>query len=235
MTPRLQLTDRDRALVRASWSLGAATSGTLRALVSPGTAADTLGVRLRRLTQAGHLSVTRYVAPAGGLFLYNVGPLAIPPGEPRPWRPSLAQVQHTLDAGSAVVALTRPGFAGLSSTSWQGEAELRAWAQPGAPFPDARVSWAAGSWLVEVDRATESRAAWRRKLVRYLTHPAGGVVLALTTTDERAVNLANVAADLGVPLLATTLRAVFASSDPVVLDTRTHQRCRLSTTHAPPG
>lgn len=224
------LTARDRQLVRAAWSLGYAPASTLRALVSPTTSGGTLRDRLRRLHRAGYLVQTRYVAPAGDLWLYGAGRAALTVGEPAPWRPSLAQIEHTLAVGQAVVALTRPGFAApLRITGWQGEAELRAWAAPGAPYPDARISWehdaACGSWLVEVDRATESRTAWRRKLVRYLTANLPDPVLVLTTSQTRAKGLAVVAADLGVALLATTLDAALDHDDPPVLDTR--RRCRL--------
>jgi Replication-relaxation len=235
VTAAVRLTSRDRAVIRACWSLGAATAGVLQALTSPQTSVNTLRARLRQLRQAGQLGLVRYVAPERGLFLYVVGPEALEPGSPRPWRPSLSQVQHTIDVGSAVVALTRPGFAGLTSTTWIGEAELRGWAQPGAPFPDAIVRWTApdaqGTWNVEVDRATETRAFWRRKLVRYLGQgDHDSVVLALTTSRQRALHLAQVSADVGVPLVAATLRAVTTSLDPEVLDTRTRRRVLLSQT-----
>jgi hypothetical protein len=230
---QLALTDRDRQLVRAAWSLGYAPASTLRALVSPATSAETLRVRLRRLHRAGHLVQTRYVAPAGSLWLYGAGPAALPADDPAPWRPSLAQVEHSLAVGQAVVALTRPGFAApLHISSWEGEAELRAWAPPGWPYPDARISWTVdgrpGSWLVEVDRATESRTAWRRKLVRYLTANHSDPVLVLTTSDVRATGLAVVAAELGVPLLATTLAAACGQRDPPVLGARLRRRLPLS-------
>ena len=234
MTARpVALTDRDRAIIRAAWSLGAATAATLRALTSPATSPGTFRERLRRLHRGRYLTQTRYVAPAGSLWLYGAGLHGVPPGAGRPWRPGLAQVAHTLDVGHALVALTRPGFAPpLRVTAWQGEAELRAWAAPGAPFPDARVSWrapdTAGSWLVEVDRATESRAAFRRKLVRYLTGGASSPVLVLTTSGERARRLAVVAADVGVPLLATTLAQVQQHADPIVTDSRTRTRRALT-------
>ena len=164
------LTERDRELVRAAWSLGLATHETLRLLVSPQTRANTLRRRLCLLHSNGYLMQTRHVGPGRCIWLYGAGPRALTPGEPRPWRPSLAQLEHTLAVGDVLVALTRPR-PGLTITAWQGEAELRAWAAPGAPYPDARVTWEAsgarGAWLVEVDRATESHAAWRRKVVRY--------------------------------------------------------------------
>lgn len=234
---RLVLTARDRQLIRSCWSLGSAPASTLRALVSPTTSAGTLRDRLRRLHRAGHLVQTRYIAPTGDLWLYGVGRAALSPGDPAPWRPSLAQVEHTLAVGQAVVALTRPGFAPpLQITGWQGEAELRAWAPPGWPYPDARITWTRdqqhSSWLVEVDRATESRAAWRRKLVRYLTAGASDPVLVLTTSQTRATGLAIVAADLGVPLLATTLSAACEHDDPTVLDARRRRRLPLSTASA---
>lgn len=230
---RLVLTERDRRIIHACWSLGYAPASTLRALVSPGTSAGTWRDRLRRLHRAGHLVRTRYIAPAGDLWLYGAGRASLAVGEPAPWRPSLAQVEHTLAVAQAVVDLTRCGFTPpLTVSGWQGEAELRAWAPPGWPYPDARITWdhdgTAGSWLVEVDRATESRTAWRRKLVRYLTAAAPDPVLALTTSQARATGLATVAADLGVPLLATTLTAVRNDDDPLVLDARQRRHLPLS-------
>lgn len=227
------ITSRDRELLRATWSLGAATHETLRALVSPETQPDTLRRRLRRLHREGYLVQTRHIGPAGCIWLYSIGRLALQPNEPRPWRPGLAQLAHTIAVGEAVVVLTRQGFADpLVVTGWQGEAELRAWARAGAPFPDARVTWRAedmtGTWLVELDRATESSAAWRRKLVRYLTFPSGGTVLALTTSTARAKTLAGVASDVGVDLCATTFDAVGAELDPYVYDARRRARRRLT-------
>jgi hypothetical protein len=232
---RLALTDRDRRILRACWSLGAAPAPVLHTLISPDVAAGTFRDRLRRLHQHGYLHQQGYAAPHGGLWLYSIGRNGLTPGEPRPWRPGLTQVQHTLDVASAIVALTRLGFgAPLEVQGWQGEAEIRAWASPGAPFPDALVRWrrdhSEGTWQVEVDRATETRKAWRRKLVRYLTDQTGDPILALTTTEARAVALARVAADVGVPLLATTLHACQISLDPVVLDTRARRRLPLSQT-----
>lgn len=227
------LTPRDRALIRAAWSLGAATHSTLRALVSPRTQADTLRRRLRQLHRAGYLTQSSHIGPAGCLWLYGAGRNALIPNERRPWRPGFAQIEYTLAVGDVVVALTRAGFADpVVVTGWQGEAELRAWAAPGTPFPDARVSWRvgdqAGAWLVEVDRATESRAAWRRKLVRYLAADTREPVLAVTTTSRRAAMLAMVARDLGVPLHATTAAAVRDEDDPPVYDAISGRRVRLS-------
>jgi len=144
-------------------------------------------------------------------------------------------VEHTLDVANSIVTLTRPGFAlPVEVTGWQGEAEIRSWAPPGSPFPDARIHWrrdaTIGSWPIEVDRATESRTAWRRKLIRYLTAQNSDPILALTTSEARATGLAHVASEVGVPLLATTLRACQDTLDPHVLDTRTRRRLPLSQT-----
>ena len=108
----------------------------------PHTSAETLRARLRRLHQHQYLRQHRLLHPAGSLWLYTVGPAALLPGDARPWQPSLAQTSHTLAVGDTLVALTRTGFCpGLTITSWQGEAEIRAWAAPGAPYPDAHVAW----------------------------------------------------------------------------------------------
>lgn len=228
------LTDRDRALIRAAWSLGAATSPTLRALVTPQTNPDTVRRRLRRLHRDGYLTQTRVFGPAGCVWLYGIGPKALRPDDPRPWRPGLAQLQHTVAVGEIVVALTRPGFAApLTITGWQGEAELRAWSAPGMPYPDARVTWragdAAGAWLVELDRATESHAAWRRKLVHYLTNARGGQVLAVTTSAARAKALAAMGSEIGVDVLASTFVAVRQDDDPRVYDARSRTIATLAT------
>jgi len=233
------LTDRDERILHCCLSLGAVPARTLHALISPDVTAGTFRDRLRKLHQAGYLTQQRYVAPAGGLWLYSLGRAARAPGERRPWRPGLAQLSHTLDVATLLEAVSRPGFASpLRVTGWKGEAEIRAWARPGAPFPDLVVHWqrdtdcgpGTGVWPVEVDRATESRTTWRRKLVRYLSHPSTDPVLAVTTSDTRAVHLAQVASEVGVPLLATTLTACESSLDPVVLDTRHRRRVPLSQT-----
>lgn len=234
MTRQLVLTDRDRALIHAAYSLGYAPASTLLALVSPHTRLDTLRDRLHRLTGARYLSRQQIVRPRGQAWLYGVGPAGLFDGE-RPWRPSLNQLAHTLAVGEAVVDLQRTGFAApLQITGWKGEAELRAWVAPGSPFPDAEITWrhahVDGRWHVEVDRATESRAVWRRKLVRYLTFGSEGPVLVLTTSGARARNLALVAAELGVWVLATTSDVVKVQLDPWVLDSRARQRRPLSAT-----
>lgn len=230
----LALTPRDHAILRTAWSLGYAPASALRALTSPETSAGTFRDRLRRLHRAKYLRQQRFVAPAGGLWLYAIGSAAALPGDAAPWRPGLAQVEHTLAVADVVVQLQRPGFAApLTVTGWQGEAELRAWAPPGAPFPDARLQWhcpaGEGTWLVELDRATQSRTVWRRKLARYLAADDIGVVLAVTTSATRAGHLAVLAADLGVPLLATTAAAVRDETDPCVFDARVRRRRPLST------
>lgn len=229
MTGGLALTERDRRIIAAAWSFGLTTAKTLRLLLSPQTSPATFRERLGRLHRSGHLIQQTFVAPGGQLWLYGVGRAALPIGEPAPWRPSLAQVAHTLAIADVVVQLTQPAVApGVTITGWQGEAELRAWAPPDWPYPDARIFWQAGprsgSWLVEVDRATESRAAWRRKLVRYLTAAHADPVLVVTTSQARAQNIAVVAADMGVAVLSTTFAAVAQGVEPEVLDARTRQR-----------
>lgn len=235
MTHGIALTPRDRRLIQAAWSLGYAPATTLQAIVSPHVAKGTLRDRLRRLHQNHYLVQHRFVGPVGGLWLYGIGPAALTPDQKDHWRPSLAQISHTLAVGEAVVDLQRAGFAApLQITGWKGEAELRAWAEPGAPYPDAEITWrhanVDGRWHVEVDRATESRAVWRRKLVRYLTFGSEGPVLVLTTSGARARNLALVAAELGVWVLATTSDVVKVQLDPWVLDSRARQRRPLSAT-----
>lgn len=224
----IALTDRDRALIRAAWSLGLATHETLRLLVSPQTRANTLRRRLGQLHRHGYLTQTRHVGPGGCIWLYGVGARGLTPGEPRPWRPSLAQLEHTLAVGDVLVALTT-ARAGLTVTGWQGEAELRSWAAPGAPYPDARMTWEAkgmsGAWLVEVDRGTESHAAWRRKLVRYLSCAESEPVFVVTTAPRRARAIAQLASELGVDLLAGV---ALDDGDPPVFDALSRRRTTLS-------
>lgn len=227
----LALTDRDRALMHVAWSLGAATAPTLQALVRSTTHPDTFRRRLRRLHREGYLTQTRHVGPAGCVWLYSLGPRGRAPDGARPWRPSIAQLEHTIAVGDAVVALTRPGFAApIEVVGWQGEAELRGWAKPGEPFPDACVMWRRehiyGVWFVEVDRATESRVAWRRKLVRYLIRQRG-TVLALTNSSVRAKHIAMAASEVGVDLVATSLCEVLAETNPTVFDSSQRQSRRL--------
>jgi hypothetical protein len=228
----IAITDRDRRLIHAAWSLGAATHTTLRALVTPETRANTLRRRLHLLHSERYLVQRQHVGPAGCLWLYGAGPRGLRSSDDRPWRPGLAQIEHTVAVGHTIVALTRPGFVpGLHPTGWQGEAELRSWAAPGEPFPDARITWehdgATGAWLVEVDRGTESRSAWRRKLVRYLISGTAETVLAVTTTQRRAAGLTAVAADIGVDLIATTIEDI-VRDNPDVIDARTATRVPLS-------
>jgi hypothetical protein len=100
------------------------------------------------------------------------------------------------------------------------------------PFPDARVVWSldgtSGAWLLEVDRATESRPAWRRKLARYLAADVLQPILAVTTSERRALGLAQVAADIGADVLATTNAHVRDENDPPVFDALRSRRVPLT-------
>ena len=234
---RLGLTDRDRHILHACWSLGAATGIALHALISPQVRLATFSRRLRLLSLAGYLTQHPYGAP-GHHWLYTLGRAALAPGQDWPWRPGPNQFTHTVAVAQTIVSLTRTGFAApVRVTGWQGEGELRAFAAPGSPFPDARIDWQRettnGAWLVEVDRGTEASGEWRRKLVRYLTSRTHDPVLTLTTSDRRAVHLAQLALEVGVPMLATTAAEIHTSTDPVVLDTRSRTRGPLSATTMP--
>lgn len=216
----------DRSLVRAAWSLGLAPGRVVTALGAPGLSAAAATVRLRRLLAAGSLTRVRVSGGRGALFLYGAAPAARPPGT-RAWRPSPAQLDHTLDVGAALVALVA-AHDGLVATGWEGEAEVRAWAVPGAPFPDAVVhlldtrapSPVELAWDVEVDRATESRAAWRAKLARYAARPpeTDRLVVVVTTGRRRAAGIAETAAGAGVRLVVTTLAAVLAGPSAACVD-----------------
>lgn len=218
--PATALTSRDHALVRCAWSLGWATSAVITDVVAPQTAVRFVARRLRRLTTAGYLRRRRVIGGTGHLWLYGAGHNAavLDPGFRDAWRPSDAQLLHTLAIGDTLAALLRPGRLGsLVVTLWRGEAELRAWHRPGEPIPDLQVDWIGpgreGRWCVEVDRGTESRNAWRRKLARYV-HVRGLTVLVVTTSDARARNLAVLARELGVAVL-TTDAASLAGGDRV--------------------
>lgn len=247
----LAITERDRAIITTVTRLGATTSGVLRHLHAPDTAAPTVRRRLRALTRARLLNASPYLGPGGQLHLYTVGPAALAPGQDRPWAPSLGQLGHTLAVGETLLQLLTPRLApGIQITGWQGEAELRGWAKPGHPHPDLRAHWQADhtapgeggegcGWLeVEVDRGTEAGPAWRRKLTRYLTHTPDATVLAVTTSDTRARNIAEIAHGLGVHLLALDAAALATGGDPLVYDTRGRRHRPLShalTTTTTPG
>lgn len=230
-TARVSLTARDHLLVHAAWSFGWVTSPTLTQLVSPGTSVKTLAGRLSQLAAAGYLRRRHVPAgPGAHVWLYGAGRNAasIDPAFRDAWRPPDAQLAHTLAVSATIAALIRPGALGrIDVTAWQGEAELRTWHEAGAPLPDLRLRWRlgdeSGTWAIEVDRGTEARGAWRRKLVRYL-HTRNHVPLIVTTSDERARNIARLARDLGVAAL-TTDRHTLAIAPPLhVYDARSGRR-----------
>jgi hypothetical protein len=215
----------DRALVRAAWSLGLAPARVVLALGAPGLRPAAGAARLRRLLAAGSLQRIKVSGGRGALHLYGAAPRARPPGG-RAWRPSVAQLDHTLDVGAVLAALVAD-HDGLVPTAWEGEAEVRAWAPPGAPFPDGVIhlldtrarSPIEITWALEVDRATESRAVWRAKLARYAAHPVQGprLLVVVTTGRRRAAGIAETATEAGVGLVVTTLAAVAAGpAAPVV-------------------
>jgi hypothetical protein len=90
-----------------------------------------------------------------------------------------------------------------------------------------------GTWLVEVDRGTESRHALRRKFLRYL-HTPGREVLVVTTSDERARNIAVLARELGASVLATDQRALRVEARPLVYDALSGRRRRVDEPSAVP-
>ncbi|HEV7210007.1 MAG TPA: replication-relaxation family protein [Mycobacteriales bacterium] len=228
----LCVTPRDRAIIHACYSLGWAPGPTFTALYRD---ADRtfLQRRMRRLSTAGYLELAR----VGGstlatINLFAVGRAALPVGQPRPWRPRPAQIEHTLAVGDVLAQLATPGrWSWLQVEGWQGEAELRDWAAPGDPYPDLQVNWQAngiaGSWCVEVDRGTESGPAWRRKLVRYLRARPTATILAVTTGPARARNLAQLGIDVGVHVQALSLAELRAGNPPEVHDSRTKARLSL--------
>lgn len=213
--PRV-LTPAERRILHAVWSLGRVPGGPLAALACPGQSAAVVRARLSGLARGG-LLVRRWVPDeVCGDWFYELGRRGVrsDAGFAGGWRPPLAQAAHTAAVGASLVGLLA-GVPGWAVESWQGEAQLRGWARPGEPFPDARLVFAAAgvrvAVLLEVDLGTESRAAWRTKLGRYLAYPLPGVLLAVTTTPARARRLAAEAGALGVPMCATTLERVGAA------------------------
>lgn len=230
---------RDVELVRAVWSLGWSTAPSIAGLVCPGTQPRTLRRRLGQLVAAGYLRQTRICLGRGGhLWIYETGPRAgrIADGYRDPWKPSIVQLEHTLAVGDTLRELCRPGrFTGLGVVGWQGEAEIRSWTKVGQPYSDASVQWrsatTSGGWWIELDRGTETSKTWRSKLLRYLLanlDSPGHAVLAVTTSDARALNLAKAGRETGVHILATTSRGLSEVDDPRVLDSHRDIRPKLS-------
>ncbi|MDQ1746734.1 MAG: hypothetical protein QOD07_997 [Frankiaceae bacterium] len=227
----ITLRPRDHELVRAAWSLGWVTCRVLTDVISPMTSPRTLAGRLAQLADARFLRRRRIVGgPGGHLWLYGAGPKAsaIDPAYANAWRPPDFHLAHTIEVGDTIAALLTPGRLGaISVNEWKGQAELRTWHKPGAAMPDLSVRWTsgecAGAWLVEVDRGTESRHALRSKFLRYLHTPACEVLI-VTTSDERARNIAILARELGAAVLTTDRRALRAADVPQVYDARSGRR-----------
>jgi len=226
--------------VAAATSLGQVTAEGLRRLISPGTSANTFTARLRILVTARYLTRVEVIAGLRRVYLYGAGPRAREPGSPRPWTPAPHQLDHTLAVEATLVRLMDPAVTpALTRSEWSGEADYRAWADPGDPYPDLGIRWTAvddgrqlaGQWAVEVDRATEARGAWRRKLGRYLAdYSLRQLIVAVTTSDARARNLAGLAAEVGYPTAATSLTALLQHPDPPVWDSWQRRRSTLTET-----
>jgi len=221
----ITLRRRDHELVRAAWSLGWVTCRVLTDVISPATSAKTLSGRLSQLAAAGFLRRRRIVGgPGGHLWLYGAGrnASAMDPAYAAAWRPPDFHLAHTIEVGDTLAALLTPDRLGsVAVTDWKGQAELRTWHCPGDAMADLAIRWTCGarvgSWLVEVDRGTESRHALRRKFLRYL-HTPDREVLVVTTTDDRARNIATLARELGVPVLTTDRRTFHMQTPPLVYD-----------------
>lgn len=221
----ITLRARDHELLRAAWSLGWVTCRVLSDVVSPQTSAKTLAGRLSQLAAAGFLRRRRIVGgPGGHLWLYGAGrkASAIDPGYADAWRPPDFHLAHTIEVGDILAALLTPGQLGaITVTDWKGQAELRTWHKPGDAMPDLFVRWTSGArfgtWHVEVDRGTESRHALRRKFLRYL-HTPDREVLVITTSDERARNIAVLARELGAAVVTTDRRMLQGQSPALVYD-----------------
>lgn len=230
----ITLRRRDHELVHAAWSLGWVTCRVLTDVISPATSAKTLAGRLSQLAAAGFLRRRRIVGgPSGHLWLYGAGrnASAIDPAYADAWRPPDFHLAHTIEVADTLATLLAPGRLGaISINGWKGQAELRTWHKPGDALPDISVRWQsgphAGAWPVEVDRGTESRHALRRKFLRYL-HAPDGQVLLVTTTDERARNIALLAREVGVCALTTDRWRLRGQGPPVVYDALFGRRRRL--------
>lgn len=205
-------------MLETVWKLGYVTRHQLRALHAPDTDIGTVTRRLRILREQGLL--TRLPVHAGGgdtMAPLTLGPRAsgVAAVFRKPWRPSPWQMAHTLTTGDVLIALlAHPQQLGGQLMSWHGEAELRGWTQGDAPIPDLMLRVRPDPHQVrevelhvEVDRATESRAHWRKKLVRYLYEP-DIVVFVVTTSAQRASNLTKLGLAEGVRLRATTFDAL---------------------------
>lgn len=230
LRPGTRPTELDRPIIATCYSLGLASPATLYALHFPDRTFSALYQRLYRLRHAGYLDQLNRPGARG---LHAVGRASLPPGTPRPWRPSLAQLDHTLAVGDTLAALAAPGrLPELRITGWKGEAELREWAEAGQPFPDLQISWAAGqrsgTWQVEVDRGTESQGQWRRKLSRYLSRWPDAQLLAVTPGAVRARNLAQLGADMGMHLQAMPAGALADPATARVYDSRQRRLVPLS-------
>lgn len=225
------LRERDHDLVRAAWSLGWVTCRVLTDVVSPATSPKTLAGRLSQLAAARLLRRQRVVGgPGGHLWLYGAGPKAsaINPAYADAWRPPDFHLAHTIEVGTTLAALLTPGrLGGIVVTDWKGQAELRTWRKPGEAMPDLSIRWIAearaGDWDIEVDRGTESRHALRRKFLRYL-HAPDRQVLVVTTSDDRARNIALLARELGTEVLTTDRRMFQSEALPLVYDAAVGRR-----------
>ncbi|MHB8450164.1 MAG: replication-relaxation family protein [Mycobacteriales bacterium] len=230
------VTAGDVALLRAAWSLGWASPATLAGLALPGQQVATVTRRLRWLCLHGYLRGLRLLfGPAGHRQLYTPGRLAgqVDPGLVDGWRPPLSATAHTVAVGAALLAAHRADLAPpLSVAGWSGEAELRAWAEPGESVPDARVTWVGpggrGRWLLEVDLGTESRAVWRRKLAGYLDAAPEDTVVALTPGPLRARHIAQLASEVGVALVAAPGEAWASEPGCTVYSARWRRRLPLA-------
>ncbi len=234
----IDLTGRDRTIIATATSLGHATSEGLRRLISPSTSPNTFTSRLRVLVARRYLTRTDVIVGLRRIYLYGPGPRSREPGSPRSWAPALTQLAHTLAVETTLIRLLDPTLApAISRTGWHGEAEHRAWARPGEPYPDLNIRWEAaldgdeiaGQWAVEVDRASEAKAAWRRKLARYWEdYTATRQILVVTTSDTRARNLARLAAADGYPAITTTFTRLHDRPEPLVWDSAQRRKSTLS-------
>ena len=117
---------------------------------------------------------------------------------------------HTLATGDVLIALMGQPEIARRVLSWHGEAELRGWPDGEALIPDLLLRLRPEGQThpevglhVEVDRGTEARGHWRKKLSRYLYLPAVEVLIA-TTSVQRAANLVRINEDFAVPLRTVT-------------------------------
>lgn len=180
--PRFAPTPRDRAVLVAIRTHTRLTGDQIRRLffhtrtrlVAP----QTVNARLRRLTDLGYLDVVVVDRGHGsGPYAYGLGPHGAALLEQTASSKRAGPVWHYLELAELRVRLEEElRAAGGTLVEWVGDNALRALVrgERGWPVPDALVHWRLegreGTFLLEVDRGTESLAVLVAKLRRYAAY-----------------------------------------------------------------